>query len=61
MGDRRVRVGAILGRNRVDDPAADGPAADDPAAEDGARHGSYLPALDGLRALAVGEIGRAHV
>ena len=60
MGDRTVRVGAILGRNRVDDPAADGPAADDPAAEDGARHGSYLPALDGLRALAVGAVLLFH-
>ena len=60
MGDRTVRVGARLGPNRVDDPATDDPAVDDPAAEDGARHGSYLPALDGLRALAVGAVLLFH-
>ena len=34
--------------------------ADDPSAEDGARHGSYLPAIDGLRALAVGAVLLFH-
>ena len=34
--------------------------ADDSSAEDGARHGSYLPAIDGLRALAVGAVLLFH-